>query len=242
MRNNDMSTLDRLTAADPALAVTEDELARSREMSLAVMATDAEQLAVGGSIGDSHQRPTGSRRRVMAGFGLLAAAAAVVVGVLVTFSAPTEVVLQGAPAATQSGSAPQNDALNPPELSPLPEITGLKDATGNARIITGGNGKKAAVSTDEDVDVFMEALATGTLGLNSGGCIARIGADGIADGLVFPFGTTLTESGVLLPDGTPVNIGDDLAFGGGLTPGQVDLGECGRPGEAFLVQSWGFQP
>ncbi|MEO3941086.1 hypothetical protein V3C41_08410 [Paenarthrobacter nicotinovorans] len=242
MRNNETSTLDRLASADPALTVTEDELARSREKSLAVMRTDAEQLSVGGFVEDLHRRsPKGRRLRVLAGTGLAAAAAAVVVGVVLTSSMPAPPNEQAAPAATEPVTV-QEDASNPPGLSPLPEITGLKDATGNARIITGGNGNKAAVSTDEDVNVFMEALATGTLGLSSGGCIVSNPGDGKFHGLIFPFGTKVSDEGVVLPDGVTLNIGDDFAFGGGLSPGSGDLGACSATGEAFLVQNWDHIP
>ena len=242
MRNNETSTLDRLASADPALTVTEDELARSREKSLAVMRTDAEQLSVGGFVEDLHRRsPKGRRLRVLAGTGLAAAAAAVVVGVVLTSSMPAPPNEQAAPAATEPVTV-QEDASNPPGLSPLPEITGLKDATGNARIITGGNGNKAAVSTDEDVNVFMEALATGTLGLSSGGCIVSNPGDGKFHGLIFPFGTKVTNEGVVLPDGVAFNIGDEFSFGGGGTPEGLPPNECLPSGGGFLVQSWRDAP
>ncbi|MET4541471.1 hypothetical protein ABIE37_003269 [Arthrobacter bambusae] len=235
MRNNETSTLDRLAAADPALTVTEDELARSREKSLAVMATDAEQLAVGGSIHDFHRRSAGRRGRLTAGFGLVAAAG--LVGVFVASSMPPPVMEQAGPATTQSAAAPEADSSGPP---PLPEITGAQPTYG-AEIITGGNGKKVAVSTDKVFDFQMDALNAGKLGLNSGGCFAGIGPNGTSEGLIFPHGTRVTDTGIVLPDGTAVNIGDDFAFGGGLSPGSGDLGECSPNGESFLVQSWGFQ-
>ncbi|WP_369745510.1 hypothetical protein [Paenarthrobacter sp. AMU7] len=87
----------------------------------------------------------------------------------------------------------------------------------------------------------MDALNTGKLGLNNGGCFADVTADGGPSGLTFPARTTVTETGVVFPDGTPLNIGEEFAFGGGYS-GDLVLGECGRPGEALLVQSWGFQP
>jgi len=94
---NNKEALDRLSAADPALAITEEALARSRQKSLAVMRTDAEQLAVGRSAEPSPAR----RFRVVAGLGLVAAAAAVIVGLAVS-TTPPQAVQQAAPA----GSSP----------------------------------------------------------------------------------------------------------------------------------------
>ncbi len=83
----------------------------------------------------------------------------------------------------------------------------------------------------------MDAGSMGTLGLNAGGCLASIAPDGTSEGLIFPFGTRVTETGVVFPDGKSLNIGDEFAFGGGLSPGP-DLGVCSPTGAAFLVQSW----
>ncbi|MGA8787729.1 MAG: hypothetical protein WB535_02145, partial [Paenarthrobacter sp.] len=183
MRNNETSTLDRLAAADPALTVTEDELARSREKSLAVIATDAEQLSVGGSVENFHRRPPNVRRlRVLAGAGLAAAAAAVVVGVVATSSTPAPPTEQAAPAATQPAIVPETDSSNPS----IPQDFTAKGATGANGIVIGSNGRKAAVSTDEGVNLIMEALHTGTLGLSSGGCIVSNPGGGKFYGLIFP--------------------------------------------------------
>lgn len=43
--------------ADPALAVTDEELDRSRQRSLSFMHSEATHLAVGGSIHDYHRTP-----------------------------------------------------------------------------------------------------------------------------------------------------------------------------------------
>lgn len=240
MKRNEAPGTERLIAADPALVVTESELARSREKSLAVLDTDAEHITVGGSVTDFHQHPAGRRGRLTAGFGLLAAAAAAVVaGVVVTSSMTTPPTDQAVPAATQPDAAEEPDS---PGFTPLPEITGLKAATGNAIIVTGDNDHKAAVSTDEEVNVFMDALNSGKLGLNSRGCFANISVEDTSGGLIFPFGTRVTESGVVLPDGTLINIGDEFAFGGGSIPGNTDLSECFPGGGAFLAQSWRTLP
>ncbi len=228
MSNKEKSTMDRLTAADPALAVTQDDLARSREKSLAVMDTDAEHITVGGSVSDFHQQPARRRARLAAGFGLVAAAAAVVAGVVVTSSMTAPPTEQAAPAVTL--------ATESSSFTPLPEITGQMP-TFEANIITGGNGNKAAVSKGREADFHMDAGNSGRLGLNTGGCFADVATDGSSSGLIFPFGTRVTETGVVFPDGTPLNIGDEFVFGGGMSPEQ-ELGDCSTTGSAFLVQSW----
>ncbi|MDQ0102894.1 hypothetical protein J2T10_002547 [Paenarthrobacter nicotinovorans] len=233
MRHEETAAVERLTGADPGVAVTEEELARSREKSLAVRFTDSEQLVPGGSIDDFHQRRPRRRFRLAAGAGL--AAAAVLAGVFVASSLCAPLNEQAGPAATPSAAAPETDSSASPSL---PEIIGAKAATGAAEIVVGGNGNKAAVSTDQGVNVFMEALNSGRLGLNSGGCFAEIRPDGTSTGLIFPFGTQVTGTGVILPDGTAVNVGEDFAFGGGLAPGTRDPGVCSPTGAAFLVQSW----
>lgn len=218
---NSKETLARLSAADPALAVTEEDLARSRERSLAVMRTDAEQLAVGSSGEQSPPR----RLRLVAGLGLVAVAAAVIVGVAVTETS-SQVVQPAEPAVS----------------SPLPEVTGVRMPTFEARIVTGANGNKAAVATDPEAENQMDALNTGKLGLNGGGCIARVDPDGSSSGLIFPRGTLITGTGVVLPDGTAISLGQQFAFGGGNSPENTELGECAPTGTAFLVQNWDALP
>ncbi|UXM91633.1 hypothetical protein [Paenarthrobacter sp. JL.01a] len=221
--------LQRLAAADPAGAVTEEELARSREKSLAVMSTDAVQLTVGGS---NEHRPV-SRRRSRVVAGVAVAAAAVVAGVVVPTLLP-QPAQQPIPAATQPEQAPDTSS---PSNEPLPELTG-RMPTFDAEIVTGGNGNKAAIAKDEPADLHMDALNVGTLGLNSGGCFAGVYPDGHSGGLIFPHGTKVTGSGVVLPDGTPISIGQQFSFGGGLSPENTDVGECSPDGSPFLVQSW----
>jgi hypothetical protein len=234
MKRKETPGTERLIAADPASAVTEEELARSRGKSLAAMDTDAEHITVGGSVTDFHQHPPRRRVRLMAGFGLVAAAAAAVVaGAVVTSSMTTPPTEQAAPAVSQLDPAPETAS---PSGVPLPEITGQMP-TFEASIITGGNGNKAAVSIGKESDFHMDALNMGKLGLNSGGCFADVATDGSSSGLIFPFGTRVTETGVVFPDGTSLNIGDEFAFGGGLSP-LHDVGGCSPTGSSFLVQSW----
>ncbi|MFJ4169594.1 hypothetical protein ACIPY3_08800 [Paenarthrobacter sp. NPDC089714] len=220
--------LERLAAADPALDVTEDELARSREKSLAVRFSDAEQLTVTGSVEHFRRQSTTRRFRLAAGVGLVAATAAVVAGVAVSgvFAPQPEPAgpVASEPVAT---STPDGD-----ELPPLPELTG-RMPTFDHHIVAGSNGNKAAVANDPEADLHMDAGNEGKLGLNSAGCLVSEGSD---EGLIFPQGTQITDTGVVFPNGTVLNIGDGFAFGGG--GGDVDPGPCAPSGWAFLVQNW----
>ncbi|MFK0009682.1 hypothetical protein ACIQTZ_21780 [Paenarthrobacter sp. NPDC090520] len=220
--------LERLAAADPALAATEEELALSRERSLAVRFADAEQLTVAGSVEQFHKQSSTRRIRRAAGVGLVAATVAVVAGVAVSgvFAPQTG---QPQPAATSPVATSTPD---PNELPPLPELTG-RMPTFDHHIVTGGNGNKAAVANNPEADFHMDALNGGTLGLNSAGCLVSESSE---DGLIFPRGTKITETGVVFPNGTILNIGEKFAFGGG--GNQVDPGPCAPSGWAFLVQSW----
>lgn len=238
MKRKEATRMECLIAADPALAVTEEELAGSRGKSLAAMDTDAEHITVGGSVTDFHQQPAKRRVRFRAGFVLAAAAAAVVAGVVVTTAISARPPEQAAPAVTQVDPTPETDSSSG---LPLPEITGIQMPTFDAEIITGGNGNKAAVSIGRESDFHMDALNMGKLGLNTGGCFSDVATEGSAGGLIFPFGTRITETGVVFPDGKSLNIGDEFAFGGGLSP-EREPGECSPTGAAFLVQSWDALP
>jgi len=232
MRNKKMPALERLAAADPGLAVTEEDLARSRGRSLAVIDTDAVQLAVGGSVEEFHRQPPSRRRRVFAAVGVVAAAAAVVAGIFVS-SLYSQGVQQPLPAATQPDVATDTSSNQP-----LPEITG-RMPTFDAEIVSGNDGNKAAVSKDEQADFHMDALNVGKLGLNVGQCMAGVYPDGTSRGLIFPRGTQVTETGVILPDGTSIRLGQEFSFGGGLSPEGTDVGVCSPDGPPFLVQDWG---
>ncbi|WP_458108114.1 hypothetical protein M1D51_00565 [Arthrobacter sp. R3-55] len=233
MRNHQTSTLDRLTAADPAMRVTEDELARSREKSLAVTATDAEQLSVGGSVENSHRRPPHVRRlRMLAGAGLAAAAAAVVVGVVLTSSMPAPPTEQAAPAATQPGTVPEDDSTSSPGGIP-PLITGSPTPTVQADIVTGGSGK-VAVSTNEIDGRISEGIYARPDVLR----ILKLEADKdgcIGNGLLFPTGTTVTDTGLMMPDGTLFRMGDVISFGG-LDVESKDVGPCADGRQLVLME------
>ncbi|BCW65100.1 hypothetical protein [Arthrobacter sp. StoSoilB22] len=224
MSSKEKSTMDRLTAADPASAVTEEELARSREKSLAVMDTDAEHITVGGSVADFHQQHPGRRVRLAAGFGL-AAAAAIVAGVVVTSAMTAPPTEQTAPAATQLDPAPETGSSS---ALPLPEITGSPTPTVEADIVTGGSGK-LAVSTTEIDGVISEGIYMRPDVLR----ILKLEADNkgcIGNGFLFPTGTKVTDTGLVMPDGTVFSTGDVISFGG-LEVNSKDVGECadGRP-------------
>lgn len=235
------STVTRLKAADPAVGITEEELARSRQKSRSVMDTDSSYLTPGGSPHGFHGDPGRRRFRILAGYGLVTAAvAAVAAGFFVASSMPRPLPDQAAPAATQAATpepAPETRESGSSEIPPLPEITGVRMPTFTNHVVTGGNGNKAAVASDPETDLHMGALAMGKLGLNSNGCFAGVAPDGTStDGLIFPAGTTVTETGVVFPDGVALNIGEEFAFGGG--SGDVDPGACSPSGWSFLVQSW----
>lgn len=224
MSSKEKSTMDRLTAADPASAVTEEELARSREKSLAVMDTDAEHITVGGSVADFHQQQSGRRVRLAAGFGL-AAAAAIVAGVVVTSAMTAPPTEQTAPAATRLGPAPETGSSSG---LPLPEITGSPTPTVEADIVAGGAGKLAASTTEIDGvisgGIYMrpDVLRILKLEADNKGCIGN--------GFLFPTGTKVTDTGLVLPDGTVFSTGDVISFGG-LEVNSKDVGACadGRP-------------
>jgi len=75
--SQDHSAADMLSAADPALTITEEELIRSRQRSLSFVNSDVTHIAVGGSIHDFHRAP--AKRywgRFAAAAGLAAAAVA----------------------------------------------------------------------------------------------------------------------------------------------------------------------
>jgi LysM repeat protein/phage tail protein X len=78
----DQSAADLLSAADPALTITEEELDRSRQRSLSFIDSEATHIAVGGSIHDFHRTPAKRHWGRFAAAGLAAAAvgASVLVG------------------------------------------------------------------------------------------------------------------------------------------------------------------
>ncbi|MGO4247993.1 LysM peptidoglycan-binding domain-containing protein [Paenarthrobacter sp. RAF54_2] len=79
--SHDNSAFDLLSAADPALTITDEELNRSRQRSLSFVNSEATHIAIGGSIHDFHRMPAKRHWGRFAVAGL--AAAAVAVSVLV---------------------------------------------------------------------------------------------------------------------------------------------------------------
>ena len=113
--SQDQSAADLLSAADPAVMITEEELTRSRQRSLSFMNSDVTHIAVGGSVHDFHRAPAKRHWGRFAAAGL--AAAAVAAGVLVAsgsltvpvnMAAPTgeEVTATATPAAKSSLTGP----------------------------------------------------------------------------------------------------------------------------------------
>ncbi|MGG5170635.1 LysM peptidoglycan-binding domain-containing protein [Pseudarthrobacter sp. J1738] len=72
--SHEHSALDLLLAADPALAITEEELDRSRQQSASFINSDVTHIAVGGSISDFHRVPAKRHWGRFALAGLVAAA------------------------------------------------------------------------------------------------------------------------------------------------------------------------
>jgi hypothetical protein len=103
---------DMLSAADPALMITEEELNRSRERSLSFMDSDVTHIAVGGSIHDFHRAPAKRRwgRLAVAGLGAVAAVAA---SVLVASSFGTAPVNTAAASVAANTSPTQSTPTGP---------------------------------------------------------------------------------------------------------------------------------
>jgi LysM repeat protein len=74
--SHDQSVAELLSAADPALTITEDELIRSRQRSLSFVNSEVTHLTVGGSVHDFHRPPAKRHWRPLAAAGLVAAAVA----------------------------------------------------------------------------------------------------------------------------------------------------------------------
>lgn len=103
--SQDETTANYLAASDPALMISDDELARSRQRSLSFMNSDVTHIAVGGSIRNFHQAPAKRHWGRFAGAGL--AAAAVAASVLVASNMATEPVnMAAAPTVSEVTPAP----------------------------------------------------------------------------------------------------------------------------------------
>ncbi|MGP0222169.1 hypothetical protein [Paenarthrobacter sp. NCHU4564] len=229
MSSKKMSALDRLTAADPAMLVTEEDLVRSRRKSLAVMHSDADQLTVNASGADLHHRPSSRRFRVTAGIGLVAATAAVFAGVVMS-AVPAP--LAGVPApgvaetpATEPGIAPETGST---DLPPMPVVTPAPLPTVEAGIVTGRAGTVAVSTPDidrqmtEGIQMRPDVLRHLKLGADQNGCIGQ--------GFLFPTGTKVSDKGLVMPDGKSFSMGDVIQFGGiELESKAVGVCSDGRP-------------
>jgi len=78
--------------------------------------------------------------------------------------------------------------------------------------VTSSSGRVIAVAPQPS-DAAEQALAEGTVGWSEAGCLTLEG--GSPNLIVFPHGTTLDGETVVLPDGTTIAAGDDVALGGG---------------------------
>lgn len=81
----DQSAADLLSAADPALTITEEELIRSRQGSLSFVNSEVAHIAVGGSVHDFHRAPAKRHWGRFAAAGLAAAAVAASILVATNF-------------------------------------------------------------------------------------------------------------------------------------------------------------
>jgi LysM repeat protein len=79
--SQDQSAVDLLSAADPALTITEEELIRSRQRSVSFVHSEATHIAVGGSVHGFHRAPAKRHwgRLVAAGLAAASFAACVIV-------------------------------------------------------------------------------------------------------------------------------------------------------------------
>ncbi|WP_346959226.1 LysM domain-containing protein [uncultured Arthrobacter sp.] len=110
----DKTAADLLSAADPALAITEEELILSRQRSLSFMNSDVTQIAVGGSVDDFHRVPAKRHWGRFAAAGLAVAAVAACIVIVsnpgtrpdITAAAPTaaEATATATPAGTGTSS------------------------------------------------------------------------------------------------------------------------------------------
>lgn len=80
--SQDQSAAELLSAADPAVTITEDELDRSRQRSLSFVNSEVTHLTVGGSVHDFHRAPAKRHwgRFAVAALAVAAVAASVAVG------------------------------------------------------------------------------------------------------------------------------------------------------------------
>ena len=110
----DKTAADLLSAADPALTITEEELILSRQRSLSFMNSDVTQIAVGGSVDDFHRVPPKRHWGRFAAAGLAVAAVAACIVIVsnpgtspdITAAAPTtaEATATATPAGTGTSS------------------------------------------------------------------------------------------------------------------------------------------
>lgn len=103
--SHEETAADRLAASDPALMITGEELARSRQRSLAFMDSEVTHLTVSGSVRDFHATPARRYWGRLAGVGLTTAAVAA--SVLVATNMATEPAnVAAAPTVSEVTAAP----------------------------------------------------------------------------------------------------------------------------------------
>lgn len=76
----------------------------------------------------------------------------------------------------------------------------------------------------ETGDAFPDALIVGTLAWSPDGCLSVETPDGMYL-LQMPEGTTVRDGSIVLDDGSVVQVGDPVSWGGGYGTGYSDTGE-----------------
>ncbi|MGO4860167.1 LysM peptidoglycan-binding domain-containing protein [Arthrobacter sp. 2MCAF14] len=134
--SKDLSLADLLSAADPALMITDEELDRSRDRSLSFVNSDVTHIAVGGSVQDFHRTRAKRHWVRFAAAGL--AAAAVAACILVASSLVTGPV--------NTAAAPSATAIATPSSLGKSSLTGptVTDSFGNVDYYTTVSGDTVA--------------------------------------------------------------------------------------------------
>jgi LysM repeat protein len=141
--SQDHSAADLLSAADPALTITEEELIRSRQQSLSFLHSEVTHIAVGGSVHDFHRAPAKRHWSRFAAAGL--AAAAVAASILVaTGLVPGPVNMAAAPTVTEVTAKPTPAGPGKSSLAG-PTVT---DSFGNVDYYTALPGDTTAMVAD----------------------------------------------------------------------------------------------
>lgn len=168
----DQTVAELLSAADPALAVTEDELVHSRQRSLAFADSEVTHIAVGGSVHDFHRAPAKRRWGRLVAAGLAAAAVASLILVASNLALHSDDTAAGPAVADATATA---TTAATPASTGKSSLTGatVADSFGNVDYYTTVRGDTAAdVATsfrisEEKLDEFNGLLPGNVLAPNT---------------------------------------------------------------------------